>query len=108
MLVKLSVYCIRDPLVSWLHYLLNARNEFANVDGITSKVKLITSGVIQGSALDLLVLIIFQGDIIDRVVYINAFMFAHDLKLVYFFRSSFLSDVKAMTNSDISCTSNIV
>ncbi|CAH8460438.1 unnamed protein product [Schistosoma rodhaini] len=87
LLLKLSSYGIRNPLLSWLKSFLEERSQIVRFGSCYSKPVNVTSGVIQGSVIGPLLFLLFINDVCSLFQYGKPFLFADDLKVVYSFSS---------------------
>ena len=60
LLLKLKAHDIGDGIIDWIEQWLTDRRQHVVVGGEVSKLKLVLSGVPQGSVLGLLIILIYQ------------------------------------------------
>lgn len=79
---KLAMYGFGGSMLQWLVSYLNNRKFYVVVNGFSSDICNITSGVPQGSHLGPILFNIFVNDIPDIFKFSTPFLYADDLKLV--------------------------
>ena len=82
LLFKLWQMGITGPLWLWFREYLSCHLHFVSIDGCTSDLLPVLSGVPQGSILGPLLFIMYVNDIPERILHSSVFMFADDTKLI--------------------------
>uniref|UniRef100_A0A1X7T194 Reverse transcriptase domain-containing protein n=1 Tax=Amphimedon queenslandica TaxID=400682 RepID=A0A1X7T194_AMPQE len=81
LLYKLWMLGITGPLWCWFKDYLNQRMHFVEIEGCSSQMLPVRSGVPQGSILGPLLFLVFVNDIPDVIDSSHLFLFADDSKL---------------------------
>ena len=82
LLEKLWVFCITGGVWRWIRAYLMGRVQFVSINGATSDILPVSSGVPQGSILGPLLFLIFVNDLPDNIMLSKVLMFADDVKCV--------------------------
>ena len=82
LLFKLWAHGITGPLWHWFKAYLNNRQHYVSVEGESSHVLPVKSGVPQGSVLGPLLFIIFVNDIPNSTSFCRSYLFADDTKFL--------------------------
>ena len=80
LLNKLSSYGICGKLHAWIKAFLTDRTQRVTVNGVTSEVDVVVSGIPQGSVLGPVLFIVYINDIFDNIKS-EGFLFADDTKI---------------------------
>ncbi len=83
LLKKLRRYGFPDQLLSWIESFLVGRTQCVVIEGVSSFVALVISGVPQGSVLGPLLFILFIDDMNGRVEFSTIRLFADDTRLLH-------------------------
>ena len=82
LLHKLAGYGIQHELLLWIRSFLENRTQRVVIDGHSSSTVMVRSGVVQGSVLGPLLLLLFVDDIVDLLeTTMGTKLYADDLKL---------------------------
>ena len=81
LLSKLQYYGIRDTALNWFKSYLSNRTQYVDSDGISSSIRVIETGVPQGSILGPLLFIIYMNDIYTVSDNLNFILYADDTTL---------------------------
>ena len=81
LLSKLQFYGIRDTALNWFKSYLSNRTQYVDCDGISSSIRVIETGVPQGSILGPLLFIIYMNDIHTVSDNLNFILYADDTTL---------------------------
>ena len=81
LMVKLENLGIKGDVINWIRSFLSVRTQSVNVEGVTSKWKIVISGIPQGSVIGPILFVIFINDMSDNVKYSMCKLFADDCKL---------------------------
>ena len=79
---KLQLYGIKGKLLSWIKSFLSGRVQKVVVDGKSSEIKLVISGVPQGTVLGPILFILFLNDLNSCIQYSQFKLFADDSRLI--------------------------
>ena len=82
LLEKLWVFGITGGVWRWIRAYLMGRVQFVSINGATSDILPVSSGVPQGSILGPLLFLIFVNDLPDNIMLSKVLMFADDVKCV--------------------------
>ncbi|CAH8581334.1 unnamed protein product [Dicrocoelium dendriticum] len=92
LLAKLQTYGIKDPLLAWFSSYLSDRSQIVQIQQHKSQPKAVTSGVVQGSVLGPLLFLLYVNDVFSVVKCGTPYLFADDIKIVYSFHPTNLSN----------------
>ena len=81
LLLKLEKIGIGSDLLNWIRSFLTGRTQCVKIDGMLFEWKSVSSGVLQGSVLGLLLFVIFINDMPDKVKFNICTLFADDCKI---------------------------
>ena len=81
LLSKLQYYGIRDTVLNWFKSYLSKRTQYVDCDGISFSIRVIETGVSQGSILGQLLFIIHINDIHTANDNLNVILYADDTTL---------------------------
>ena len=82
LLKKLEVYGIRGVTLSWFSDYLSNRQQYVDVNGMSSNLLSINCGVPQGSILGPLLFLLYINDIINSTPFLSFILFADDTNIV--------------------------
>lgn len=82
LLVKLWKLGITGQLWSWFQAYLNGRYHYVTIDGVSSELLPVISGISQGSILGPLLFLIYINELPEQVDYTSCYLFADDTKLL--------------------------
>ena len=80
-MVKLENLGIKGDVLNWIRSFLSGRTQSVNVEGVTSKWKIVISSIAQGSVIGPIQFVIFINDMPDNLKYSMCKLFADDCKL---------------------------
>ena len=78
LLNKLKYYGVKNTELSWFQSYLTERSQYVEINGITSNVLTISTGVPQGSILGPLLFIIYMNDIPEVSTFFKYILYADD------------------------------
>ena len=81
LLQKLKFYGLDEISINWFKSYLSERKQFVEIDGISSDIQTINTGVPQGSTLGPLLFIIYMNDLNTVSNIFNIILFADDTSL---------------------------
>ena len=93
LICKLSKYDFPPYLVTWVNNFLTNRFQKVNINGVSSDIASVSSGVIQGSVLGPLCFLLFTNDIDDIISNSLLIKYADDIKLSLASHSDSLSQI---------------
>ena len=98
---KLQLYGIKGKLLSWIKSFLSGRVQKVVVDGKSSEIKLVISGVPQGTVLGPLLFILFLNDLNNCIQYSQFKLFADDSRLIKVINPCNSSEDQEQAQSDL-------
>ena len=87
LLLKLEYYGIRSNTLQWIGNFVNNRKQCVIVEGVSSNVVPVTSGVLQGTVLVILLFLIFINDLTESITS-SVKLFADDCLVYHTIHSS--------------------
>ena len=94
---KLKAYGITGQVLKWIEAFLTGRSHSVKVNGVSSEINAVISGIPQGSVLGPILFIVYINDILDDITS-DGFLFADDTKIL---RSVTCRDDALALQSDI-------
>ena len=82
LITKLRYYGIRGTPLNWFQTYLNNRSQFVSINGISSSIRNISTGVPQGSILGPLLFLIYINDLNKCIKHAKTYHFADDTNLL--------------------------
>ena len=82
LLNKLKYYGVKNTELSWFQSYLTERSQYVEINGITSNVLTISTGVPQGSILGPLLFLIYMNDIPEVSTFFKYILYADDTSLL--------------------------
>ena len=104
LIAKLNYYGIRGTPLKWFKTYLTNRTQFVSINGITSSIRKLSTGVPQGSILGPLLFLIYINDLNKCIKYATTYHFADDTNLLEINKS--LKKLNRNINSDLSSLVN--
>ena len=83
LLFKLWSIGITGPLWLWFKNYLSGRSHYVDIDGVSSTLLPVISGIPQGSILGPLLFLIYINDLPDAICFSSTYLFADDTKLIH-------------------------
>ena len=78
---KLKAYGITGQVLKWIEAFLTGRSHSVKVNGVSSEINAVISGIPQGSVLGPILFIVYINDILDNISS-DGFLFADDTKIL--------------------------
>ena len=82
LLNKLKYYGLKNTELSYFQSYLTERSQYVEINGITSNVLAISTGVPQGSIFDPLLFLIYMNDIPEVSTFFKSILYADDTSLL--------------------------
>nr|CAH8849950.1 unnamed protein product [Trichobilharzia regenti]CAH8862840.1 unnamed protein product [Trichobilharzia regenti] len=101
LLKKLKAYGISGNLLDWCNSFMRGRSQSVKINDTFSSTTPISSGVIQGSVLGPLFFLIYLNDVCNVIKHGRPFLYADDLKVVYYSTTQELTNLSYKIQSDI-------
>ena len=89
---KLLAYGIRGTILDWIKEFLSDRSQVVKVNGASSEIAAVLSGIPQGTVLGPLLFVLYINDILENVKS-NGFLYADDTKIFHAIRSREDADI---------------